>query len=627
MIHRLAPLLAGVLIGCPYVSPQERDARYDQDGDGLLWHEDCDDQDENIGRSTTYYYDADGDGYGTENVSTESCDPVDNYVTNDEDCDDIDASRNPETWWYPDSDNDSYGSLLGLQVCEQPADGYYLTTGDCNDGDAEIHPGVEEEICNDGADNNCDGSPGECSLSGDLPLSQAYALYNSTRAGSEFGAAVVLHPDFNVDGYADLIAGAPSLWNDDEDIGGVAQVSRIVGGSFHLNEEHVVITAKQAGAAAQEAFGFGHSVAIAGDLDGDGLTDLVVGAPTDNSGGDVGGSFYAMVGPTYMVPIREASLLGGKGMSLGWAIAAGEDVSGDGHFDALIGAPAIGSLNPGGAYLHFAPLESAGTLNEDSVNMNVEPLSSVLAAITGPAEMRTFGYDLVMGDTTGDGVSDLIISAPNASFIDGVNEEGVMTFECPCTGSLTAEDAHTALTQTSAGGFGFGWSIDLVDDIDDDGLDELLVGAPYRDDESLKHSVAMLFSSTSTWNGDATRIDNLQSSFSGDVIIFSSDEYSDGLGQNVRDIGDLDDDGRNDIAISHMGGTTYVFTAFDFGENYDVTDATASIYSEKNVDEGMTVFGGVDINNDAISDLAIGVPTTVDKKFGGTIGVFLGGGY
>jgi hypothetical protein len=163
--------------------------------------------------------------------------------------------------------------------------------------------------------------------------------------------------------------------------------------------------------------------------------------------------------------------------------------------------------------------------------------------------------------------------------------------------------------------------------MDDDGLVDLLVGAPYLNGGTLKHSVAMLFSSASSWDGDATRTGADETNFGGDVIIFSSLTNDEGFGQDVSDVGDMDLDGVNDIAITHMDGTTYLFTTFDFGSHYTVTDATASIYTEKSVDEGVSVFGGVDVNEDGIPDLAIGVPTSEDKKFGGTIGLFLGGGY
>jgi|GEM_PF-7072075 len=620
----------GATLGCPYIDTQDRDARYDQDGDGLEWQEDCDDQNAAIGGPNTYFYDADGDGYGTTNVSAQSCTPLPNYVENDDDCDDIDAGLNPETWWYPDSDNDSYGSLLGLQTCEQPAVGYYLTSGDCNDGDAEIHPGVEEEICNDGADNNCDGSPGDCSLSGELLLQQAYATYNSSRSGASLGAAVALHPDFNADGYADLLAGAPTLWNEDENVGAVIQVSQIVGGRFSLGSDDVVSTPRAAGAEAQGEFGFATRLEVTGDIDGDGETDLIVGAPWDYTGGDAGGAFFVLTSPAYKVPAYTASLVGSKGMNLGWALDGSADVSGDALTDVLVGAPSLGSTNPGNAYIHMYPQEPAGSV-EGRERLGSEHRASIVTAITGADDMAAFGYDVAIGDLSGDGLSDILISAPNASFIDDISTEGVFSYECPCNTSLTSADADGVLTQsappTTTGGYGFGWSIELVEDVDGDGLKELLVGAPYRNGDTLDQSAAMLFASSSNWDGDATRTGKHQSNYDGDVIIFTSASGVDGFGQQVRNIGDMDLDGNSDIAIAQMDGTTYLFTSFEFGSHYEVTDATASIYTEELVEEGVQIFGGTDVNDDGIPDLVLGVPTILDADFGGTIGLFLGGGY
>ena len=69
------------------------------------------------------------------------------------DCNDGNASLSPDTVWYYDGDGDSYGTTLTtLKQCTQPAD-YIATTGDCDDGDASVRPGAAE-LC-DGQYNNC----------------------------------------------------------------------------------------------------------------------------------------------------------------------------------------------------------------------------------------------------------------------------------------------------------------------------------------------------------------------------------------------------------------------------------------------------------------------------------------
>ena len=164
---------------------------------------DCDgdtDEDSAID-ATTWYRDADADGFGLSSSSATQCDAPSGYVDNDEDCDDLDAAISPTaeelcdgvdndcdgdtdeddasdaSAWYLDGDGDSYGDPTGgTTACSQPTN-YVADDTDCDDGDLTINPGAAESC--DGADNDCDGDTDE----------------------DDAADASTWYPDFDGDGY------------------------------------------------------------------------------------------------------------------------------------------------------------------------------------------------------------------------------------------------------------------------------------------------------------------------------------------------------------------------------------------------------------------------------------------
>ncbi|MEW6079315.1 MAG: PilC/PilY family type IV pilus protein [Thermodesulfobacteriota bacterium] len=130
---------------------------------------------------TTWYQDADGDGYGNPGVSVVSVDPPIGYRSVSGDCDDTNPNINPGAvevcgdgvdndcaggdaacaTWYQDADADGYGNNgVSMQAAARPH-GYVADNTDCNDGNAAVNPGVAE-ICGDGVDNDCAGGDAVC---------------------------------------------------------------------------------------------------------------------------------------------------------------------------------------------------------------------------------------------------------------------------------------------------------------------------------------------------------------------------------------------------------------------------------------------------------------------------------
>ena len=548
-------------------SDTDTDVPVDGDGDGWTAEEDCDDGDAEVNPE-----------------ADEVCDEVDNDC--DELVDDDDDSVTGQTTWYLDGDGDDYGlDETTTSACEQPS-GYAALGGDCHDSDASVNPGASE-VCGDAVDNDCDGTSEGCpTISGDLALSTADAMFAGEETMDNAGTSVSSAGDTNGDGFDDLLVGASGNDEGGTSAGAAYLVLGPVTGDLDLGSADAKFIGDDSSSA-------GYSVAGAGDVDGDGLDDVLVGA----TGAGVGGGAYLIFGPV-TGSFGSASvdvLLSAESESdgVGTSVSGAGDVDGDGNVDLLIGAYSndAGGSGAGAAYLVLGPV---------TANLG---LGSAAAKLIGEAADDWAGFAASgAGDVNGDGFSDLLVGAKNndTGWSDGGTAYLVLG---PVTGDIDLGSADARLLGENSGDHA-GWSVSGAGDVNGDGYEDVLVGALDCDAGASSSGAAYLV------HGPVT----------GDVDLASADarligeNAGDGAGSSVSDAGDVDGDGFDDLLVGagrddqggQDAGAAYLVLGPVSGD-LDLSSAEAKLYCDQDdCYSAQSVSGAGDMDGDGLDDALIG---------------------
>ncbi len=299
----------------------------------------------------------------------------------------------------------------------------------------------------------------------------------------------------------------------------------------------------------------------------------------------------------------------------GWSLSAVGDVNGDGLDDFLVGAPDwFFSTTPGYAYLVY------GKTSGWAINTS---LAQANDSFIGKNKGDWAGYSVSgAGDVNGDGLDDFLIGAPNSD-VNGMNNSGQVYLFLGKAGGW----GHNVSVESADGSFHgehphdeAGWAVSGVGDVNADGYDDFLIGAPANKDGGMSGSYAagktyLIFGKPSGW-ALGLNLSYADASFFG----VDSQEQS---GRAVGGGGDINGDGINDLVIgAHWGyggwGRVYIVFGKTSGwaKNTDLGPLSSIVAEMVSSDFGIQVDIPGDVNGDGIDDLLVGAGQTGKSFYG-----------
>ena len=554
----------------------------------------ADDDGDNVYRVTVTASDGDGKRTGHEVVITVTDDTEDNPVAEVA----LSALDGTNGFTLTGIDLNGYAGVAISSAGDVNGDGYDdLIIGVFRaDPNGKISAG-ETHVVYGGA--SVTGTDGALALSA-LDGTNGFTLTGIDRFDFS-GKSVSSAGDVNGDGYDDLIIGAHRASPDGEISAGETYViyggahAPGTGGVFELSALDGTNGFTLTGSARLD--GSGQSVSSAGDVNGDGYDDLIIGAPRADPNGDRSGETYVVYGgasaPGTDGVLALSTLDGANGFTLtgidrygysGYSVSSAGDVNGDGYDDLIIGAHRAdpNGQDSGETHVVYGGASAPGTAGV----LELSALDGTNGfTLKGSAGVDWSGRSVSSaGDVNGDGYDDLIIGAPRAdpNGKGGAGETYVVYGGASAPGTdgvleLPALDGTNGFTLTGIDRADWsGFSVSSAGDVNGDGYDDLIIGARFADP-----------------NGERS----------------AGESY---VGVNIDVIlDDIDDNTKRDAGETYVvyggasaPGTGGVFelSALDGASGFTLTGVDAFDQS------GRAVSSAGDVNGDGYDDLFIGAP-------------------
>lgn len=425
------------------------------------------------------------------------------------------------------------------------------------------------------ADDEMGGCPSTVAASMNSPAWTA----ESNQSSAWFGVSVGSAGDVNGDGYADVVVGANFFDNGEVEEGRAF----VYHGTANGLEPSPAWTAESDQVNAQ----FAVSVAGAGDVNGDGFSDVIIGAYGYDNGQDAEGRVYVYLGSKTGLESSAGWVIEGDqaGAELGWSVACAGDVNDDGYADVIVGAGGFDNPQPneGRAYLYLGSASGLGVAPAWTVESD-QPNAFLGNSVAGA------------GDINGDGYSDVIVGAYLHS--DGEFQEGrALVFHGSSSG--LASSAAWAAESNQVQSY-FGNSVSGAGDVNGDGYADVIVGAWSYDNGQVDEGRAYVYLGSSSGLGTSA------------AWTAEGEQPEAFFGASVASAGDVDEDGYSDVIIGafryHNGEADEGQSSVYHGSATGLSPAAAwaAESDQSGAQFGVSVGGAGDVNNDGYADVIVG---------------------